>query len=1372
MRGTTFLQRHCLKVTIILGLALIAGLSTSLRLRRYPLRQLHSTAHLMPPDRLNQTSQAETRAPETAGLSTPTSAAQSDQAAGQAAQARLDEAYGNLPLSFEANRGQTDEQVRFLTRANGSELFLTATEAVLTLRNANGRGRNGKDTLNPHSASSDPQTAVLRIKLEGANPEPQVSGQAELPGKTNYFTGHDPKKWRTGIPTFARVKYSDAYPGIDLVYYGNNRHLEYDFIVAPGVDPGVIRLSFQGADTLKLDERGDLILSTAAGDVRQPRPTVYQEADGTRHEVAGRYEFRGNREIGFRLEEYDRTRPLVIDPELIYSTFLGGSQDDEGRGIVIDAEGNAYITGLTLSTDFPTANAFQSVKNVSGDVFVTKLNPAGTAIVYSTYIGGSGMDAGFGIAVDSSGSAYVTGSTASSNFPLVNPFHSTFGPLVDAFVTKLNPTGDALVYSTYLGGSDFDEGHAIAVDASGNAYVTGYTVSRQDFPTADPIQPVNGNASNGSAWGDAFVTKLNPAGSALIFSTYLGGSTQDQGNGIAVDQSGNVYVAGFAESDNFPLHNPLQSQLLGYRDAFVAKFAPAGTSLIYSTYLGGPGLEIGGGASNDTATAITADADGNAYVTGWTESYSFPTTTNVFQPAKPPVGYAVKDVFVTKFNPAGSALLLSTYFGGSEDDEGRGIALDASRNIYLTGRTDSNNFPNVDAYQVKKSGTIASGSQKPTPNAFVAKLSADASAPVYSTYLAGTRQALGTGIAVDAGGTAYVTGLTEAFTCETGVGACNDFPTFNALQPNPGGRKDAFVARLAADKGFNISGRVLDHFGQPRSRVKILVTGTLTRTVIPDANGYYHTGSLRAGGDYTLTPVRSALDFEPQSQSFTNLRGDVTGVNFTGTQLYFTISGHVADNNGAALGGVTVELNGSRTKRTKTDASGNYSFTVPGGYCGYQLDTGGASYSVFPVDGVHIFKAQGAFEFCPMEENKTADFVGTVPPPAPNVTLSGKVTDVLGNPMSGVTINLGGGRVESTVTNEAGLYSFTQLPSLSSYQVSASKLGFYFNPPTYYLQGLGSGYTANFQQTVVPRVNTAPSGYILLPRENNTFLPSSNITIEAGAEDSDGVVTKVEFFANIGVGGTPVKIGEVTTSPYIFVWNNVPAGNYAITVSSTDNAGAKSSGPQTHIMVGNYTPTVSITSPPNPSTFSHPPSSFFIEAGARPANGSTNGLSQVEFYVGSTQIDIDNLANYFDGQTYFFGTVFDNVQPGTYTLTAKVVDSSGATATSEPVTVTVQPRPLDTSISGRVTTSNGQALGGVTITLSGSQSGTTTTDANGNYSFTSLTPSGSYTIAPSKTGYSFDIQSRTFNSLSSNQTANFTGSATGMLSGKPKRRPR
>ncbi len=550
------------------------------------------------------------------------------------------EAYGKLPLSFEANEGQTDNRVDFLSRGSGYTLFLTPTEAVLALRKPVASNRPRRDNGTPRNAEAEQApaapTAVLRMKLVGANPSPRVTGLEELPGKSNYFLGNDPDKWHTDVPNYARVQYQDVYPGVDLVYYGNQRQLEYDLVVAPGADPDAIALSFDGVEKLRIDAQGDLVLETAGGEIRQHKPLVYQEVDGIRREIAGSYVLNGGYQVGFQVAAYDAGKPLIIDPVLVYSTYLGGSARDRGRGIAVDAAGNAYVTGTTKSTDFPTANAFQAAfaGNISDDdTFVTKLNTAGNALVYSTYLGGSSFDNGEGIAVDAAGNAYVTGDTESTDFPTVSPFQPTFAfGVVDAFVTKLNTAGSALVYSTYLGGNGLDQGAGIAVDTSGNAYVTGLTRSG-DFPTASPFQ-----ASSATS-GDVFVTKLNASGSALVYSTYLGGSGVENrfGGGIAVDAAGNAYVTGVTESADFPTANPIQPAHGGGRDAFVTKLNAAGNALVYSTYLGGSG--------NDDGNAIAVDTSGSAYVTGNTDSTNFPTASP-FQATKA----GSSDAFIVKIS--------------------------------------------------------------------------------------------------------------------------------------------------------------------------------------------------------------------------------------------------------------------------------------------------------------------------------------------------------------------------------------------------------------------------------------------------------------------------------------------------------------------------------------------------------------------------------------------------------------------------------------------------------------------------------------------------------------------------------------------------
>jgi hypothetical protein len=619
--------------------------------------------------------------------------------------------YAKLPLSFEPNRGQTDARVKFLARGSGYVLFLTSREAVLTFAPPQQVSTRSPLLANPaQSVDSNAVRAVrtvVRMRLAGANVEPAVTGWDRLPGTVSYFIGNDPAQWRTTIPTYSKVIYKDVYPGIDLAFSGSQGQLEYDFIVHPGGNPSRIAVEFQGADRLEVSSQGDLILHTATGPIHQRKPVIYQEFSGIRQEIAGGYVLTDKQLVTFRVASYDVSQPLIIDPVLFYSTYLGGSGDDFGYGIAVDAVGNAYVTGTTTSTNFPTtAGAFQTASGGRADAFVTKLNPTGSApLVYSTYLGGSGDDGGRGgIAVDALGNAYVTGFTNSTNFPTtVGAFQTTYGGgFGDAFVTKLNPTGAALVYSTYLGGSDDDEGLGIAVDALGNAYVTGVTFSTNFPTTAGAFQ----TASGGSV--DAFVTKLNPTGSApLVYSTYLGGSGLDEGLGIAVDALGNAYVTGDTTSTNFPTTvGAFQTTYGGgFRDAFVTKLNPTGSApLVYSTYLGGSGGDIGWG--------VAVDAAGNAYVTGNTTSTNFPTTAGAFQTAS---GGSV-DAFVTKLNPTGSApLVYSTYLGGSGDDGGRRIAVDALGNAYVTGFTTSTNFPTtVGAFQTTYGGGIR--------DAFVAKI--------------------------------------------------------------------------------------------------------------------------------------------------------------------------------------------------------------------------------------------------------------------------------------------------------------------------------------------------------------------------------------------------------------------------------------------------------------------------------------------------------------------------------------------------------------------------------------------------------------------------------------------------------------------------
>jgi len=671
-----------------------------------------------------------------------------------AADARLTEIYGKLPLQFEANRGQAHEEVRFLSRGPRYGLFLTSREAVLVLSKP-GPGE---------------KAIALRMGLVGAARKPLVSGSDELPGKMNSFIGKGPANWRTGIPTYAKVHYQDVYPGIDLVYYGNQRQLEYDFLVAPGADPNDIVLRFKGAQRIEIDAQGDLVLHAAGGDVRQRKPSIYQEVDGVRREIEGGYVLKPGKRVGFRMAAYDRGRPLVIDPVLAYSTYLGGNVFTEGLGIAVDAGGNAYVTGGAIPVFPTTAGAFDTSPNGDQDVFVTKLNPAGSALVYSTLIGGSGLDAARGIALDASGAVYVIGETQSSDFPTTpGAFVTTSTPGSNAFVAKLDATGSTLVYSTFLRGSNgADVGRGIAVDASGAAYVIGET-NAPDFPTTTgAFQTVFA----GGSLGDAFVTKLNAAGSALVYSTFLGGSGDDQGFGIAVDANGAAYVTGATRSSDFPTTpGGFRTSFGGLRDAFVAKLDATGSTLVYSTFLGG--------ADDDIGQGIAVDATGAAYVSGGTRSVDFPATAGAFRTSLAGLG----DAFVTKLNAAGSALVYSTFLGGSDEDGGGVLALDAAGAVYVTGNTASFDFPTTE-------GAFATINNR--GDAYVTKLDANGSALAYSTFLGGSSFLdFPFAVAVDASGAAYLTGFTASTNFPTTPGAFDTQPR-TGFRATPG-----FVSKLA-----------------------------------------------------------------------------------------------------------------------------------------------------------------------------------------------------------------------------------------------------------------------------------------------------------------------------------------------------------------------------------------------------------------------------------------------------------------------------------------------------------------------------------------------------------------------------------------------
>ncbi|MFC1526204.1 SBBP repeat-containing protein, partial [Candidatus Latescibacterota bacterium] len=670
----------------------------------------------------------------------------------------------SLPLSFEPNCGQTDDRVRFLSRGKGYVLFLTPDSAVLSL----GRSPSGDmDSLT---------TAALHLHLLGAAPHAAMAGVDEQPGKSHYFLGQDPSGWRTHVPRYGKVRCQGVYPGVDVVYYGTDqRRLEYDFVVAPGADPDAIRLRFDGADDVRLADNGDLVVSTPGGHVVFAAPVAYQQIDGARHEVASSYVLGGHAialaptdstmagcVVSFELGEYQSARPLVIDPVLLYSSYMGGSGSDTGCGIGVDDARNVYFAGTTSSADFPiTASPLQGTYGATSDGFVAKMNADATALLYVTYLGGSASDAIEALAVDGAGNTYVAGWAMATDFPVANalqPAHAGGG--YDAVVARLSPDGSSLVYSTYLGGSTSAEfAYGIALDGSGAAVVVGKTAST-DFPTSTPVQAAN-EGSN-----DAFVAKLSADGSALVYSTYLGGSGDDISRGVAVDGSGNAFVAGETTSADFPVSGALQPDNEGGTDAFVTKLDAAGTTVVFSTYLGGTGADYG--------NAIAVDGSGDAYVTGTTQSSDFPTTESWDQTLSGP-----QDAFITKLSGDGTARTYSTYLGGVLSDGGTAIAVDGFGRAHVAGTTFPTGFPVVDAFQTTWTGGL---------DVFVSMLSPDGSALEYSCFMGGSLADYVYGIAVDALGVAHIVGKTGS----------TDLPTASPLQAsNAGGDNDILLARVA-----------------------------------------------------------------------------------------------------------------------------------------------------------------------------------------------------------------------------------------------------------------------------------------------------------------------------------------------------------------------------------------------------------------------------------------------------------------------------------------------------------------------------------------------------------------------------------------------
>jgi hypothetical protein len=683
-----------------------------------------------------------------------------------------------MPLSFTKNMGQWDDRVLFRANASGATMWFTKEGITyqFTRRIDSGNPNDRRGTLHvPAGTRSVPlqegldsrlrgndvkpdsvEQLVLTAKFVGANPNPEVVAEGQLEYKCNYFLGNDPTKWHTDVPNYEAITLKDIYPGIDLKYSGRraNGQAAYKFIAAPGADMAQVKIEYEGAEETSLDSDGRLILRTKWGDMIA---TIGSGVNGT---DSASPKFALNSEqalVGLTADGQSLAQMTSGTLTLAYSTYLGGEAWDEGTSIAIDSSGNTYVTGSTSSSDFPTLNPYQAT-NQGGDVFVTKLSKSGDHLIFSTYLGGVDGELANAIALDDNGNPYTTGITSSSDFPTQNPYqaHLSSTAYGDAFVAKLSNSGDSLIFSTYLGGSGGESGNGIAIDGYGSAYVTGYTTSL-DFPVQNPFQ-----STYQGGYYDAFVTKLTNT-CDIVFSTYLGGRDLDVAHRIAVDSSGYGYVTGITSSPDFPSQNPFQSYQ-GGTDVFVTKLHSLGDSLIYSTYLGG--------SSDDNTRGIAVNGSGNAYVTGMTFSSDFPTL-NPFQGT---MSIDHSDAFVTKLSNDGSDLIFSTYLGGHESDVGSAIAVDKMGSVFVTGRTQSSDFPiqqSIQAFHWYQ-------------DVFVIRLSSSGSGLTFSTFLGGSDEDYAEGIAVDGNGNTYVTGFTYS----------PDFPTQNAYQATHQGMRDAFVTKL------------------------------------------------------------------------------------------------------------------------------------------------------------------------------------------------------------------------------------------------------------------------------------------------------------------------------------------------------------------------------------------------------------------------------------------------------------------------------------------------------------------------------------------------------------------------------------------------
>jgi uncharacterized protein (TIGR03437 family) len=775
-----------------------------------------------------------------------------------------------LPLAFEVNRGQADARVKFLARTEGATVFLTRNSAVISLVNGARRA------------------TVRMTPTEGR--ASRVEGEQALTTRSHYLIGSDPSRWRRDIPSFGRVRYAEVYPGIDLVFYGNQQQVEFDFVVAPGADPSRIRLDFEGGGQLHVESDGEMVLSTGAGEIRLRRPRIFQEVDGEQRPVSGAYELVGGTRAVFRLAAYNRARSLRIDPVLVYSSFLGGNGaaqggSDRARTVAVDGGGNIYLAGITESSSFPTSQGALQRSMSSGpkmDGFIAKLDPSGSALLYSTYIGGNANDDVNGIAVDAGGNAYVVGYTNSDDFPATaGSMQPRRAGASDAFLIKLNPAGSQLVFATLLGGNADETATAVALGASGTAYVAGSTYSTN--------LPITSGAYQSTLKGgqDSFLAAVSNAGDRALFCTYLGGAGNDVATSIAISSSGDPVLAGWSDSTNFPVTAGALRKTASGREAFVTRLKSGGASLVFSTLVGG--------TFDDAASAVAVDAAGDVFLAGYTASRNFMVTAPVAVPM--PTGGPLSgiqtlqdilqqlragayqggdyDAFVVKINGDGSSLLFGRYLGGAGKDVANALSLDASGTVIIAGQTSSTDLP---VSPLAAQSVYGGGSS----DGFVAKFSGTDGRRILFTYAGGLDEDAILALAADGSSNFVAAGYTLSTNIASGQ-VYNDTIA-------PGGY-DAFVRK------WNASGQKLwsSYLGGNGASQK-----EQPSDILVDEDGCLYVTGSTASTDFPVTigAISRNAGGGPYTDAF------ITKIDQTGSHILY--STYLGGNGDDAARGITV----------------------------------------------------------------------------------------------------------------------------------------------------------------------------------------------------------------------------------------------------------------------------------------------------------------------------------------------------------------------------------------------------------------------------------------------------------------------------------